>query len=170
MSRDPEPVDEPVDDPVDDAIDDAADDALHWAGDEQRGQAAPRLGGAGAASATPVDETGDELEPAPRRTPAERALRAGTVAFGLVYLAHSIGWIFSAQLLIYPGLDLLGEIMWQFGEFLSMVAPAMWFAAALTLTPEGARHRGVARMLGLLVGALALVPWPPLLYWIGSMS
>src|SRR5690606_14729618 len=100
----------------------------------------------------------------------EQALRIGTVMFGIVYLAASIGWIFSAQLLIYPSFDLLGEIMWQFGEFLSMVAPALWFAAALTLTPEGTRRRGLKRMLGLLGGALVLVPWPALLYWIGSMA
>jgi hypothetical protein len=32
------------------------------------------------------------------------------------------------------------------------------------------RRRGLTRMLGLLVGALVLVPWPSLLYWIGSMQ
>lgn len=176
VSRDPDPVDEPLDEPVDEvanateAEDEADDDALHWAGDEARGQASPRLAGPGTASAAQLDDDADELEPAPRRTPAERALQAGTIAFGVVYLAHSIGWIFSAQLLVYPSLDLLGEVMWQFGEFLSMVAPALWFAAALTLTPEGTRHRGARRMLGLLLGALVLVPWPALVYWIGSMS
>lgn len=153
--------------PPDEADD---DDALHWAGDEARGQAAPRLGGAGMASVSQLDDDPQEPEPAPRRTASERAVLVGTVAFGVVYLAHSIGWILSAQLLSYPSLDLLGEVMWQFGEFLAMVSPALWFAAALTLTPEGTGRRGLKRMLGLLVGALALVPWPALVYWIGSMS
>ena len=30
--------------------------------------------------------------------------------------------------------------MWQFAEFLAMVAAALWFAAVLTLTPEGTPH------------------------------
>lgn len=158
MNREPEPLDE-----EDDA-------ALHWAGDEARGQAAPRLSTAGDAALAPAPDGEPELEPVPPRSPVERALQAGTVLFGVVYLAHSIGWIFSAQLLSYPSLDLLGEIMWQFGEFLSMVAPALWFAAALTLTPDGTPRRATKRMLGLLAGALVLVPWPALLYWIGSMS
>lgn len=158
-------------DPADESDDlEADDEALRWPGDEARGQAAPRLRDAGAASA--VAETGAEVveEPDAARSPGERALFVGTVAFGVVYLALSIGWISSAQLLIYPSLDLLGEIMWQFGEFLAMIAPALWFAAALTLTPEGARRRGTTRMLGLLVGALVLVPWPALIFWIGSMQ
>jgi len=152
----PGPLDEPDD-----------DEALHWAGDEARAQAAPRLRDAHTASGAPALEA-DAPEADAVRTPAERALFAGTVAFGVAYLALSIGWISSVQLLVYPAFDLLGEIMWQFGEFLAMVAPALWFAATLTLTPEGARHRGRTRMIALLVGALVLVPWPALLYWIGS--
>ncbi|MFT4029856.1 MAG: hypothetical protein QM675_08265 [Protaetiibacter sp.] len=146
--------------------DDEEDDALHWAGDEARGQAAPRLrdDGLGAdAPAEPVEEKPD----APR-TPRDTAFLVGTGAFALGYLALTIGWIFSVQLLVNPGVELLGEIMWQFGEFLAMVAPALWFAATVTLTPEGTRRRGVARMVALLVGAALLVPWPGLLYWIGS--
>lgn len=151
--------------PPDEDDDDLA--ALRWAGDDARGQAGPRLGGEADAGLPP--ELADEVPlestaPGPR----ERGIQLGTIAFGLVYLAISIGWIFSVQLLVYPGLDLPGEIMWQFGEFLAMVAAALWFAAALTLTPEGASRRGVKRMLALLVGALVLVPWPALAYWIES--
>lgn len=177
MSRDLEPVDD-ASEPVADAdpdVDELDEEALHWAGDEARGQAAPRRGPGTASVAQLADDAFDDdaaEDPgdAPRRTAAERALQLGSIAFGVVYLAHSIGWIFSAQLLVYPSLDLLGEIMWQFGEFLSLVAPALWFVAALTLTPEGTRRRGAKRMLGLLVGALVLVPWPALLYGIASMS
>lgn len=155
-TRDPEPVDETDD-----------DEALRWAGDDARGQASPRL-----RDETDADEAVGVAEPvAEERAPLsarDRAFRVGTAAFGVVVLAESIGWIFSVQLLVYPGLDLPGEIMWQFGEFLAMVAPALWFAAALTLTPDGIRRRGVKRMLALLVGALVLVPWPALGYWIGS--
>ena len=162
--RDPDPADEPDDD----GAGETDDEALHWAGDEARGQAAPRLRGAGAASGPAAADLDELPEADAPRSPAERALLAGTIAFGLVYLALSIGWISSAQLLIYPGLDLLGEVMWQFGEFLAMIAPALWFAAAFTLTPGGTPRRGTKRMLGLLAGALVLVPWPALLFWIGS--
>ncbi|GMA89789.1 hypothetical protein [Homoserinibacter gongjuensis] len=159
-----------VDPPGGAYVDDSDDEALHWAGDDARGQAAPRLRDAGAASESALAAPEELPEADVARSPAERALLAGTVAFGLLYLALSIGWISSAQLLVYPSLDLLGEIMWQFGEFLAMVGPALWFAAALTLTPEGASRRGTKRMLGLLAGALVLLPWPALLFWIGSMQ
>lgn len=159
-----------VDPPGDAYVDDSDDEALHWAGDDARGQASPRLRDAGAASGSDLAAPEELPEADAPRSPAERALLAGTVAFGLLYLALSIGWISSAQLLVYPSLDLLGEIMWQFGEFLAMVGPALWFAAALTLTPEGASRRGTKRMLGLLAGALVLLPWPALLFWIGSMQ
>ena len=153
-------------DPPDEGDDDL--DALRWAGDEARGQAAPRLRDAEAemdAPAAPLEE-----EPDAPRTARETGFLIGTGAFAVVFLALTIGWIFSVQLLVYPGVDLLGQVMWQFGEFLAMVAPALWFAAVLTLTPEDSRRRGLARMVALLVGVLVLVPWPGLLYWIGSMQ
>ncbi len=159
-SRDPEPVDETDDD----------DAALSWAGDDDRGRMTPRLrDAADDAPAVAVEAEPGEPLTAPR-APAERAIQVGTYAFGAVYLAISIGWIFSVQLMFYPGLDLLGEIMWQFGEFLAMVSAALWFAAVLTFTPEGVTRRGTKRMVAFLVGALVLVPWPALGYWIGSMQ
>ena len=159
--RDPEPVDETDD-----------DEAFTWAGDDDRGQVTPRLRDETDAAPAPGEEDvapEDEEAVAPR-TPAERAFQLGTYAFGALYLAYSIGWVFSVQLMFYPGLDLLGEIMWQFGEFLAMVSAALWFAAVLTFTPEGVTRRGTKRMLAFLVGALVLVPWPALGYWIGSMQ
>jgi len=157
--RDPEPVDETDD-----------DEAFTWAGDDDRGQVTPRLRDeTDAAPASAADVASDDEGPAAPRTPAERAFQLGTYAFGVLYLAYSIGWVFSVQLMFYPGLDLFGEIMWQFGEFLAMVSAALWFAAVLTFTPEGVSRRGPKRMLALLGGALVLVPWPALGYWIGSM-
>ena len=171
-SRDPDPADEPDALEIADETDaeEPDDEALHWAGDEARGQAAPRLRDPEAASAPLESASGASEQTDAPRSPAERGLLAGTIVFGLVYLALSIGWISSAQLLVYPSFDLLGEIMWQFGEFLAMIAPALWFAAAFTLTPEGTPRRGTKRMLALLAGALVLVPWPALIFWIGSMQ
>lgn len=156
-TREPDPAEEPDDDA-----------ALHWEGDEARGQAAPRMRapGPGDPDDGPQDAD-DEPEPVPPRGPGELALLVATGVLAAVYLAMSVGWIVSAQMLVYPGLDLFGEIMWQFGEFLSMIAPALWFAAAFTLTPEGSRRRGVRRIVALLIGVLVLVPWPALLGVLG---
>lgn len=144
-----------------DPLDDVDDEALHWAGDEARGQAAPRLRGGTPASAVAEEQAAET--PAARRTPRERALLAVTVVFGVLYLALTLGWIASAQLLGYPGIDLFGEIMWQFGEFLSLVAPALWFGAVLALSPETRARRVLVRTVGLALGLLVLLPWPYLL-------
>lgn len=149
------------------------DDALHWAGDEARGQAAPRLRGFDAQRA-PLDAVADpeaqEADPVPPRPRTGTGLLVTTGIFAALFLGYTVGWILSAQLLFYPGLDLLGEIMWQFSEFIAMVAPALWFAAVLTLTPEGTRHRAVRRIGGLALGTGILIPWPVIFYWIGSAS
>src|SRR5690606_26000543 len=79
-----------VDPPGDAYVDDSDDEALHWAGDDARGQAAPRLRDAGAASESDSAAPEELPEADVPRSPAERALLAGTVVFGLVYLALSI--------------------------------------------------------------------------------
>jgi hypothetical protein len=145
--------------------DDPDDDALHWAGDEARGQAAPRLRGD-----DDIDHPGDAAtatetaaaEPA-RRSTAATVFLVATGVFAGLYLAVVVGWILSVQLLSYPGLDLAGEIMWQFGEFLAMVSAALWFAAVVSLTPEDIARRGLKRFVWLTVGLALLVPWPFLL-------
>ncbi|TXK16328.1 hypothetical protein [Homoserinibacter sp. GY 40078] len=147
---------------------DPDDEALHWAGDEARGQAAPRLATASDADATAPDAQGEvsaAVTPAVRPT-RSRAETAGLLATGIfagLYLAVTVGWVISVQQLGYPGLDLAGEIMWQFAEFLAMVAPALWFLAVHTLTPEGTRHRGIKRVGWFALGLGVLVPWPFLL-------
>ena len=158
----PGPVDEPDD-----------DEALHWAGDDARGQAAPRLRGTAsdeadpqAASATADAAAAASAQPA-GRSRAETVLLVATGVFAGVYLAVVVGWILSVQLLAYPGLDLAGEVMWQFAEFLSMVAPALWFAVVLTLTPHDTARRGLKRIVWLTVGLALLLPWPFLLGALG---
>ncbi|AYF97126.1 hypothetical protein [Protaetiibacter intestinalis] len=147
------------------------DAALHWAGDEARGQAAPRLRGEPVADADGTDAASAAgtaaAASADRRTPRELALLVATGVFGGLYLALAVGWILSVQLLGYPGLDLAGEVMWQFGEFLAMIAAVLWFGAALTLTPPGTAHRGAKRFVALLLGVALLLPWPFLLGALG---
>lgn len=142
------------------------DDAFHWAGDEARGQAAPRL--RDETAETDAAGAGSEAPPAGvatagRRSAAATAFLVATGVFAGLYLAVVVGWILSVQLLAYSGLDLAGEIMWQFSEFLAMVAAALWFGAVVTLTPEGIPRRGVKRFVWLAAGLALLLPWPFLL-------
>lgn len=151
----------PVEDPDD-------DDALHWAGDEARGQSAPRLRGADDAdphlvATTDADADAAAIAEPVRRAPAATAFLVATGVFAGLYLAVVVGWILSVQLLSYPGIDLAGEIMWQFAEFLAMVSAALWFAAVVSLTPDGDARRGLKRFVWLAVGLLLLAPWPFLL-------
>lgn len=145
------------------------DDAFHWAGDEARGQAAPRLRDADDRDDADAEQATDAGAPVAtvQRSRGATALLVATGVFAGLYLAAVVGWILSVQLLSYPGIDLAGEVMWQFTEFLAMVSAALWFAAVLTLTPEGITHRGLKRF-GWLTGGLALLlPWPFLLGALG---
>lgn len=127
---------------------DRDDDALAWAGDEPTAPepASPRV----------------ELVDAPATTrpsmPAPVLVTYGILAG--VYLIYTIGWVITVQRYnaVNPGaVDVLGAIMFQLGEFLAIVSPALWFAAALLLT----RHRKpVVRLLVLLAGLVAVLPWP----------
>ncbi len=136
--------------------DDEDADALSWVGDEELGRHAPRL--AGDVAAIDGDPLAEPVEtpPAPRNVP----LAAAIVLFGVVYLALTVGWIFSVQLLAAPSTDLPTEIAWQFGEFTAIIAAPLWFGAAVNLTRGG---RAVVRLGWLLLGFGVLVPWPILL-------
>ena len=145
------------------------DDAFHWAGDEARGQAAPRLRGTNDDDDADAEAATDAATPVAtvQRSRSATALLVATGVFAGLYLAAVVGWILSVQLLSYPGIDLAGEIMWQFAEFLAMVAAALWFAAVLTLTPEGTPRRGLKRFGWLVAGLALLLPWPFLLGALG---
>jgi len=150
-----------------DPLDDEDADALTWAGDEEQGRAAPRLRGEDApvvvdSAAGPVAET-----------PGSGGRRAATVAFALPYLVLAVGWILSVEQLSSGARDLAYEIVWQFGEFLAMLAAPAWFAATLALT-RGSRP--LVRVGWLALGLGVLLPWPILLrfiaalYFVGSVS
>lgn len=87
-----------------------------------------------------------------------------TGLFALVYLAYSVGWIIGVSLVPADGPTLLIEVMYQFSEFLAMLASALWFAAVIALTRGG---RAVHRFGWLALGTLVLIPWPIVL---GVMS
>lgn len=126
------------------AADDTDDDALSWAGDDRD------------AAATPSAK-----ERAPRDAdtiPGPLLITYGIIAG--VYLIYTLGWIITITRSATVLPSLLGEIMFQFGEFLAIASPALWFVAVLALTRG---RKPLVRLLWLLVGLLVVVPWPFLL-------
>jgi hypothetical protein len=128
------------------------DEALHWAGDEARGQAAPSLARAGGEPVKVGDEPTDVVV-----VTSNPVRLLGTGIFAGVFLAYTVGWILSVQAIPSPASDLFGEIMWQFGEFLAIIAAALWFASTTYLTRECTTR---LRFGWFALGVLLLFPWP----------
>lgn len=140
--------------------DDAA--ALTWAGDEQQGRAAPRL-----RDSEPVVVAAAGGEPEATVAPGALGRAVAGAAFALPYLALTVGWIFAVQLLGSGSASLFGEVLWQFGEFLAMLAAPLWFAATLMLTTG---HRPLVRVGWLALGLAVLVPWPLVLRFLAALE
>lgn len=85
-------------------------------------------------------------------------LRLLTAVFALVYLALTVGWIIGIGLVPLSGPTVAIEIMYQFSEFLAIIAAPLWFAAVVSLTREG--QRAAHRFGWLALGTLVLLPWP----------
>lgn len=135
---------------VDPLGDEDDDEALRWAGDEERGRDAPNLRGSEPPAEVPLEH---EQETAP----GSRGRAAATVAFVLPYLLYAVAWIFAAQNLSSGSSSLQAEVLWQFGEFLTILAAPLWFAATLILTRD---LRPLARVGWLALGLAVLIPWP----------
>lgn len=136
---------------------DRDDDALTWGGESDDPS---HLDGAG--SAAKADVAGPEPS-----APASATASALLVAYGIfggVYLLYLIGWVISVQRDTFTATGLFFEIMYQFGEFLAIVSPALWFGLVLLLTRG---RRPVLRVVWLVAGIVLLAPWPFLL---GSMA
>lgn len=112
------------------------------------------------AGETAVDDgDGGTVSAAGAAAPGRHAagLRLLTAVFALVYLALTVGWIIGIGLVPLSGPTIAIEIMYQFSEFLAIVAAPLWFAAVMSITREGR----VAHRLGwLALGTLVLLPWP----------
>jgi hypothetical protein len=153
---------DPLDpEPVIDPAPNIDDDALRWAGDELRGGVDPLTRNRvvdGAASST---DPGMDAAPA---APTNLARAAATVLFAVVYLAIVVGWILSVQITGSTATGLFAQVAWQFGEFVAIIAGALWYLAVLTLTPAS----GTAVRVGwFALGVGVLLPWPLLLAAIG---
>lgn len=152
---------------------DRREDALDWGDPDDPswvdpGRDEPAEGVAADAQPAPGDEGADArggagAPGATAASPADRRRSAVTAVTGLlagVYLAYSVGWILAVGTLQLQGATLLIEVMYQFGEFLAIVACALWFGAVMAFTRGG---RPAVRLGWLALGALVLVPWPFLL-------
>lgn len=117
---------------------------------------ADEAGDASAASVTVEATTDAPLELAATARPSALTTLL-TALFAVVYLAYSVGWIISISLVPLTGPTLVIEIMYQFSEFLALLASALWFAAVVALTRDG---RAAHRFGWLALGTLVLVPWP----------
>ncbi len=107
-----------------------------------------------------ADAPADPARASDRRSALVRLL---TGVFAVVYLAYTVGWIIGIGLVPLSGPTLVIEIMYQFSEFLAIIASALWFAAVVALTRDEALPRGgraVYRFGWLALGMLVLLPWP----------
>ena len=128
---------------------DSDEEALAWAGDEAPVTAPP--------VAEPVTVAPDAKQPMPAFLLVTYGILAGA------YLLYAVGWLFSVQRLNEvraPSGEILSEIMFQLGEFLAIASPLLWFGAAFVLTRG---RKPVFRLLLLLAGLIAVLPWPFLL-------
>ncbi|MDX2026075.1 hypothetical protein, partial [Microcella sp.] len=87
---------------------------------------ADEAGDASSASVTDDATTDAPLEPAATARPSALTTLL-TALFAVVYLAYSVGWIISISLVPLTGPTLVIEIMYQFSEFLALLASALWF-------------------------------------------
>lgn len=136
---------------------DPDEEALAWAGDE-RLQAEPLVRPAPERDAPDATAIESETNPAPASMPAPLLITYGILA-GL-YLIYTVGWVITVTRSTTSLPSLLGEIMFQFGEFLAIASPGLWFVAVLILTRG---RRPVARLGWLVLGLVLVIPWPLLL-------
>lgn len=84
------------------------------------------------------------------------ASRVVTVMGAVVFAAYTLAWVVGVGTLPLSGPTLLLEVLYQFGEFLAIIASGLWFGATLVLT----RGRPGLRAGWFALGALVLAPWP----------
>lgn len=99
----------------------------------------------------PVVETGEEI------IQTSSALLITYGVFVGAYVLFVVGWIVAVGNIAIPVIDVLPTIMYRLGEFLAVVAPALWFGVVFLLTRGGNTRR---RVLLLLLGLVLVAPWP----------
>ena len=125
------------------------DEALAWAGDEPLRRVEP--------VETSPTSSSDETAPS-TQMPAALLVTYGILAG--IYLIYTLGWIITITRSTFAQSDLLAAIMFQFGQFLAIASPAIWFVSILYLTRG---RKPTVRLLLLVAGLVATIPWPLLL-------
>jgi hypothetical protein len=75
---------------------------------------------------------------------------------GGIYALYTVGWFVSFQRLVYVPTDALELITFKAQQVLAILAAPLWFIVTTLVTRE---RKPAIRLLWLLIGALALVPW-----------
>ena len=102
-----------------------------------------------------ADADADAVTDEPQPTSSALLVTYGIVAG--VYALYTVGWITTILRGSGTMASLLGEVMFQFGEFLAIAASPLWFAAVFFLTRGG---KPIVRLGWLIVGLVLLVPIP----------
>ncbi|MBT2503144.1 hypothetical protein [Curtobacterium sp. ISL-83] len=133
--------------PPDGSVDHDDDEALHW------GDAADATHVDAAHNPVVVHDRGERDPEAPETSGA----LVGFGVFGGVYLLYTVAWLLTASTAYVANVDTVLSVFVDVLRFLSILAPAMWFAVVLWAA-RGRRTR--TRLLWMLLGAVALFPWP----------
>ena len=139
------------------------EDALSWAGDDDRLTTGSPLsakrdaGGASSVKKPRSKTTSATTEVADEPQGLSSAALIGFGIFGGIYLLFSVAWLITALRNPTQIADVLGNAMFQFGLWLAVASPAIWFGAVLYL---GKDKKVVTRLLFLLLGVVILIPWP----------
>ncbi|GAB3272818.1 DNA polymerase III subunit gamma/tau [Microbacterium lacusdiani] len=142
------------------------DDALSWEGDDDPTLDARADRAARSAPDVPRATAEPAAAAAPKATPSDEAPSLGSaalVAYGVlggVFALYMVGWALGGFRLrdrVQADTGAVADVMLQGAMWLGMLAPAIWFVAAVVLTRGGPQWR---RFAALAVGVLVLVPWP----------
>lgn len=138
------------------------EDALSWAGDDDRlTTGSPQSAKRDARGASSVKKLKKQVQEAAETAELPAGLSsAALIGFGIfagIYLLFSVAWLITALRNPTQIADALGNAMFQFGLWLSVAAPAIWFGAVLYL---GKDKKVSTRLLYLLLGVAILIPWP----------
>jgi hypothetical protein len=137
------------------------EDALSWAGDDDRlttgSPLSAKRDAGGASSVKKSKPTKNAPENSDQPSGLSSAALIGFGIFAGIYLLFSVAWLITALRNPTQIADALGNAMFQFGLWLSVAAPAIWFGAVLYV---GKNKKVATRLLFLLLGVVVLIPWP----------
>jgi hypothetical protein len=140
------------------------EDALSWAGDNDRlttgSPVSPHTDARGASVVGPGKKSRKTPSVPDSSTATPGLSSAALIGFGIfggVYLLYTVAWLITALRNPTEIADVLGNAMFQFGLWLAVASPAIWFGAVLFL---GKEKNVATRVLFLLIGAVILIPWP----------